>query len=415
MATRHTVVIHKMNIMRIMLSEGSGLTSRQVAGRLGSLGHEVELLSSSQLCLSRFTRHVRAVHPVPRFGADPFAWLDAALKITLDRKADLLFPTQEQVTILSAQLKRLSVPTIVPPFAALRCVQDKVSAYRTLANIGAPQPQTVVLCESADLRRVTNFPVFIKRPISTASSGVRKARSPDELLDAANQLGIGDGELIAQVEVKGPLAMVQAVASGGRLIAHHANLRTKEGVGGGAAIKQSIAIPGLVEILTELISSLQWHGGLSMDLIMGDAGPSIIDVNPRLVEPGNAFFSGVDLVGAMLDLVTSENIRIQPIGRAGVLSHQALLSILGTAKQTGSRLAIVREAVDAHLLRGHYAGSQEELTPIAGDAVAAIPTLAALLATLIHPPLWRKFHGGAVGSYAVTPKAWEEIIQSSVD
>jgi hypothetical protein len=53
--------------MRILLSEGSGLTSRQVAGRLGSLGHEVEILSSSKICLTR---------------------------------ADLLFPTQEQVTVL---------------------------------------------------------------------------------------------------------------------------------------------------------------------------------------------------------------------------------------------------------------------------------------------------------------------------
>jgi hypothetical protein len=42
--------------MRVILTEGSGLTSRQVAQRLGELGHEVELLSSTKLCLSRFTR-----------------------------------------------------------------------------------------------------------------------------------------------------------------------------------------------------------------------------------------------------------------------------------------------------------------------------------------------------------------------
>jgi hypothetical protein len=65
--------------MRILLTEGSGLTSRQVAGRLGALGHEVEILSSAALCLTRFTRHVRAVHAVPRFGLDPFGWLDVAL------------------------------------------------------------------------------------------------------------------------------------------------------------------------------------------------------------------------------------------------------------------------------------------------------------------------------------------------
>jgi glutathione synthase/RimK-type ligase-like ATP-grasp enzyme len=399
--------------MRIMLSEGSGLTSRQVAGRLGNLGHDVELLSSSQVCLSRFTRHVRAVHPVPRFGSDPFGWLDAVLQITKARRADLLFPTQEQVTILSAQEKRLSVPTIVPPFAALRRVQDKVSAYRTLAEIRAPQPHTVVLRESADLENIEAFPVFLKRPISTASSGVRKARTTDELFVAANELGLGADELVAQAHVAGPLVMVQAVAQDGRLIAHHANLRTKEGIGGGAAIKQSIAIPGLVEILIELVSSLRWHGGLALDLILTDRGPTIIDVNPRLVEPGNAIFSGVDLVSAMLDLVTRDEARIQPVGRGGVVSHQALLSILGAAEQTGSRRAIVREAIDAIFLRGPYAESKEELTPIAGDPIAVVPVLAAFLATTLHPPLWRKFHGGAVGTYAVTPKAWKEIIQSA--
>jgi hypothetical protein len=38
------------------------------------------------------------VHDVPRFGLDPFGWLAAAERIAGERKANLLFPTQEQVT-----------------------------------------------------------------------------------------------------------------------------------------------------------------------------------------------------------------------------------------------------------------------------------------------------------------------------
>ncbi len=400
--------------MRIILSEGSGLTSRQTARRLGELGHEVELLSSSKLCLSRFTRHVRAVHPVPNFGSDPFGWLRAAMEIARARRADLLFPTQEQVTILSAQEKRLTVSTIVPPFASLRRVQDKVSACRTLAEIGAPQPKTVEITSAADLERVTDFPVFVKRPISTASSGVRQAKTSDELVIVAKDLGLGSDELIAQEQVVGPLAMVQAVAQHGRLIACHANLRLKEGIGGGAAIKQSVIIPDLADILGRMVSTLEWQGGLSMDLILTDSGAMIIDINPRLVEPANAFFSGVDLVGAMLDLAASGRAKVQPVTRAGILSHQALLSILGVAEQTGSRRAIVREALDAFFLRGAYLGSREELTPIAGDPIAAVPILAALVATSTNPSLWRKFHGEAVGTYAVTPQAWKEIVASAL-
>jgi len=98
---------------------------------------------------------------------------------------------------------------------------------------------------------------------------------------------------------------------------------------------------------------------------------------------------------------------------AGLRTRQTLLAILGAAQQSGSRGAVLREAVDAILARGDYAGSTEELTPIAGDPLAALPVLAALGASLLRPSLWRKFHAGAVGPYAVTPEAWAEILSAA--
>ena len=399
--------------MRILLSEGSGLTSRQVAGRLGSLGHEIEILSSSRICLTRFTRHVRAVHDVPRFGLDPFGWLAAAERIAGERKTDLLFPTQEQVTVLSARRKYLRVATIVPPFASLARVQDKISAFRTLKAIGAPQPQTFVISSADDLGDVATYPIFVKRPVSTASSGVRRATNAQELGAAAREFGLGQSELIAQSQVFGPLAMAQAVADRGRLVAHHACLRLREGVGGGASLKESIALPGLADMLARLVAALDWHGALSMDLIVADSVPVIIDVNPRLVEPANALAAGVDLVAAMLDLAGDAPAQARLAGGAGVRTRQTLLAILGAAERHGARGAVVREAFDAVFARGDYAGSVEELTPVSGDPVAAVPVVAALVASLIYPSLWRKFHAGAVGPYAVTPEAWDEILAAA--
>ncbi|MGJ4942242.1 ATP-grasp domain-containing protein [Bradyrhizobium sp. HKCCYLS1011] len=405
--------------MRILLSEGSGLTSRQVAGRLGALGHEVELLSSSKLCLTRFTRHVRAVHHVPRFGLDPFGWLAAAERIAGERKADLLFPTQEQVTVLSAHRKQLRVSTIVPPFKSLAQVQDKISAFRTLTAIGAPQPQTFVIASPDELDKITTYPVFVKRPVSTASSGVRRASNARELEAAARALGLqsglgqsglGQSGLLVQSQASGPLVMVQAVADQGRLIAHHACLRLREGVGGGASLKQSIALPDLADMLVRLVAALGWHGGLSMDLIVAASGPVIIDVNPRLVEPGNAYAAGVDLVAAMLDLVGGARPAQRPVGRPTVRTRQTLLAILGAAEQSGARRVVLHEAFNAIFARAEYAGTIEELTPVAGDPIAAVPVLAALVACLVRPSLWRRFHAGAVGPYAVTPEAWDEIL-----
>jgi predicted ATP-grasp superfamily ATP-dependent carboligase len=399
--------------MRILLSEGSGLTSRQVAGRLGSLGHEVEILSSSKLCLTRFTRHVKAVHDVPRFGLDPFGWLAAAEHIADQRKADLLFPTQEQVTVLSARRQHLRVASIVPPFASLARVQDKIAALRTLTDVGAPQPQTVVVSTMDDLSDIETYPVFVKRPISTASSGVRRATNPQELEAAGRAFGLGSSELIVQSQATGPLAMVQAVANKGRLVAHHACLRVREGIGGGASLKESIVLPGFAGVLARLVAALDWHGGLSVDVIMTDSGPVIIDVNPRLVEPANAHAAGVDLVAAMLEAAGVSPAEPRPPGVAGVRTRQTLLAILGAAEHLGTRAGVWREARDAICARGDFAGSVEELTPITGDPVAAVPVAVALVALSISPSLWRKFHADAVGPYAVTPKAWSEILAAA--
>lgn len=398
--------------MRVLLSEGSGLTSRQVATRLGVLGHHVEILSSTPFCLTRFTRHVRALHEVPRFADDPLKWFDAANRIAKARAIDVLLPTQEQVAVLSAQRKRLEVPTIVPDFASLCRVQDKIAAWRTLEAAGVPQPASVVVQGRQDLESIPQFPVFVKRPISTASAGVRRATNRDELFAAAMGLGLGTDELLVQTQASGSLAMVQALADRGRLIAHHANLRIVEGIGGGAAVKESVELPTLGTHLERLVQALHWHGPISMDVIVTAEGPLVIDVNPRLVEPVNAQLAGVDLVGAMLELAQQRHPPPLPAGRTGIRSRQLLLGVLGAA-QRGSRRAVLRELFAALGGHGAYEKAVEELTPVGGDPIAALPVVLAVLATLTAPSLWRLFHAGATGPYALTPEAWRKILAAS--
>ena len=56
---------------RILLSEGSSLSSREAITAFGLTGHQVELVSSNPICLGRFSRFVNRVHRVPASGADP--------------------------------------------------------------------------------------------------------------------------------------------------------------------------------------------------------------------------------------------------------------------------------------------------------------------------------------------------------
>jgi methyltransferase (TIGR00027 family) len=388
--------------MRVLLSDGSGLTARQCATRLSNSGHVVEVLAPDPLCLCRFTRHVARVNRVRRYGTDPFGWLEDALRIYEARGFDVLLPTQEQVAVLSFAQDRLDqahVATVVPPFSALAAVQDKISAAATLERLGIPQPPF-----ATDLEDWHRFPAFVKEPIGTASGGVRQVTSPEELRLAAS----GWSGLV-QAAVDGPLVMCQSVFDHGALVAFHSNERTGEGASGGASHKRSISLPEVRHFFEVLAADLDWHGALSADVILGSDGPVLIDINPRLVEPQNAWLAGVDLVGRMMELATGSHPKRQIEGRPGVATHQLLLAVVGAAQHGRGRQGIVDEVVRASRHSGTYRNSTEELTPIVGDARALVPLVTATAALMVAPRTWSWFSTGSVSSYALTDNAWRQI------
>ena len=342
--------------MRVLLTDGSGLTARQAANRLAAAGHVVEALAPDPLCLCRFTRYVSHIHRVPAYGSDPLAWLEAAQATYRSGHFDLLLPTQEQVAVLSLSQDQLAaggVATIVPPFASLAAVQDKICAFSTLSRLGIPQPSTATEAEGW-----TTFPAFVKEPIGTASGGVRRVTTARELRAAA-----AGRSVLIQAAVAGPLAMCQAVFDRGSLVAFHANQRVGEGANGGASHKRSIEVPDLRHWFEVLGDALDWHGALSADVILGESGPVFIDINPRLVEPENAWRSGVDLIGPMMQLALGFHPAEQPASRPGVATHQLLLAILGAAQQGRGRRGVAAELVRAWRKTGPYRDSTEELTP----------------------------------------------------
>jgi hypothetical protein len=402
--------------MRVLLSDGSGLTARQAAAQLADAGHAVEVLSPDRVCLARFTRRVRAVRRVPPYGADPLRWLDAALGVYRTAGMDVLLPTQEQVAVLSAaedQVRAAGVRTAVPSFTALSRVQDKLSAFATLAVCGLPQPEAAVLATPAEVAAWDRFPVFMKLPIGTAMTGVRRVGGRAELAgvlsDARAAGAFDDGGVLAQLPAAGPLVMVQGVFADGALVACHANLRVREGAGGGASHKRSVLLPAVREQLQALGRQLRWHGALSADAILTGQGPSYIDINPRLVEPANALRAGVDLVTPLLELACGVAPPAQPPGRAGVSTHQLLLAVLGAAQRTGRRWPVITELTAAARHGSDYRGSTEELTPVRRDPRAAVPVAMAVAATVIRPAYWRWFTSGSVTSYSLSPAGWRQL------
>ena len=408
--------------MRILLTEGSGLASRQIATRLDELGHDVLVAVSDPLCLARFTRHVRHLVRVPPFGPDPFAWFDAVLERSAALGVEVVFPTQEQVTVLSHELPRLTaagLDTAVPTFSALRAVQDKVSAHATLAEAGVAQPRSLVVRDPSSLGSWTAFPCYVKAALGTASSGVRRVDDAPQLAEAARSL-LGDGPspdraVLVQEGAAGTLVMAQSVFDRGVLVAFGVNERVCEGVNGSASVKRSTDLPELADALERLGRWLSWHGALSVDAIVTTDGPVVIDVNPRLVEPANAVAAGTDLVAALLAVATGATPvpdRGSP-ARVGVTTHQLLMAVLGAAQRTGRRRDVAAEVFEGLAHRGVYAGSREELLPPRGDwRTVALPVLATA-ATLARPASFRWFTEGAVAGYALSPEGWRALCDTA--
>src|SRR5439155_25036612 len=213
-------------------------------------------------------------------------------------------------------------------------------------GLGVPHPHAS-LVNARGLATWDRVPAFVKPPIGTAPTGGRDVSTAADLPALASSWEaeglFGDGKVLVQTPAAGPLVMVQAVFCNGRLIAAHTNRRVREGARGGASHKRSMDLPEVRNHLQILGRSLGWHGALSMDAILTDDGPSYIDVNPRLVEPANAWRAGVDLVALMLDLARGAEPAVQPPGRPDVATHQLLLAVLGTAQRQETRRAVAAE------------------------------------------------------------------------
>src|ERR1700675_5059509 len=92
---------------KILLSEGSSLSSREAITALGLAGHRIELVSSNPMSLGRFSGFVRKFPRAPASGADPDGYLAAVIDIVKAEKIDALIPVHEQAYLFAAARQKL--------------------------------------------------------------------------------------------------------------------------------------------------------------------------------------------------------------------------------------------------------------------------------------------------------------------
>ena len=414
-----------MSAVRVLLSEGSSLTAREVVTCLGPAGHHLEVLDPDAWCVARFSRWVRAVHRCPPAGADPLGYLDALGEVLVRRRIDVLLPTHEQAWLFAHARGLPGDPRELPGDTGgllgdgvrvalataemFERVQSKVACAALLDELGLPQPRWRRIDAREDAAGVP-FPYWLKRAFSTAGQGVREVldtRSREAALDAL--LSAGE-PLLLQEHARGQYGQAQALFDHGRMVAVHTSVQRGAGVGGSAAARLSVDHPAARAHVAQLGDALAWHGGLTLDYLHVDGAPQYIECNPRTVEPGNATASGVNLPDLQVRLSLGESLPGPPrIGRAGVRTHGTIALLLGAAAGGASRTALLRALRDALMHRDLYAGSSEQLTPVLRDPPSLAPAAVVAARLLSSPRRAGAIAARAVASYSIGPGAIDTV------
>jgi hypothetical protein len=229
---------------------------------------------------------------------------------------DVLLPTHEQGLLFAKVRDRINgrIAVALPSFRQLlhRAQQGRFSADCLIA-FDLPQPPTRILKSQSEPRGARrDFGRGEKRSVGTASRGIWFVQNESELASRAARDRHEAAALTkcwCRKGYRAPRRRRSQYSLRGRLLGFHVLRAVAPGItAANVAIKESVHARPCVSHLEKLGAIVDWHGGLSADYIMPDDGtaPRLIDCNPRLVEPFNAWASGTDLVTQLLRVSLGE-------------------------------------------------------------------------------------------------------------
>jgi predicted ATP-grasp superfamily ATP-dependent carboligase len=191
------------------------------------------------------------------------------------------------------RLERRDIAVIGSTSSAVRIASDKAQLPARLTRVGLRHPTTSLVNSLSDARaagRRTGYPLVVKPSRGAGCRGVRLVRDPAGLADAvrAARAANGGGRLLVQSYVPGRSVSVSLLADG-----RHARplaVNTQRMRAGGAFTYQGGTTPlaqpmfdaaagAAVRVCTSICGL---RGYVGVDLVMTDAGPVVIEVNPRL-------------------------------------------------------------------------------------------------------------------------------------
>ena len=407
--------------LKILFTEGSSTSSREALYCLGP-HHKIDIMDPSPFCQSRFSRFVRRWHRCPSYSREPLDYLRFLVRLLRSERYDVIFPTHEQVYLLSrvkSELQSLAGLT-VPDFDSLEKIYDKASFSRLLNGLDLPQPETVIVRSRDELERSWDFPRYIKLAHGTAGQGVwfvENSQQLHEILDQCEEAGLLDGkqEFLVQKPIAGTQRDVGGVFQNGRFVTGGSCEGLVVGVGGASMQRVGTHRPEMLEHLRRVAAHLQWQGPLSL-AAMYDAKAdryNYLEAGPRIGETVPALISGANVCQLVVDMSGNEPVDCEWITKSGIRTHQTFLILVSKALEGDGRRDILAELWRACRGKGMYAMSEDELTRPREDWLSLVPATAVTLLLLAYPPAARLLVRKTVENYALPGDSAQRIRQLS--
>ncbi len=408
--------------LKILFTEGSSTSAREALYCLGPQ-HAIDILDPSPFCQCRFSRFVRRWHRCPSYAADPLGYLRFLVRLLRREKYDVLFPTHEQVYLLSRVAERLRklVALTVPDFSALSRLYDKASFVRLLDEVGLPGPETVIVRGREELEQNWDFPRYVKLSHGTAGQGVWRVENSEQLRTIADQCersGVFDAQ--QEILVQQPIRGIQRDAGGifqhGRMVTGGSCEGIMVGVGGASMQRIGTQRMEMIEHVRRVGEHLGWHGPLGLAAIYDPEYDAYyyLESCPRIGEAVPGLLAGVNTCEIVVQMALEEQIQDMPLTREGVRSHQSFLILVTKALAGAGRLSIFRELWRALLGKGMYEQSEDELTRPGEDWLSLVPATAVTLLLLAYPNAAHLLVKRTVANYSL-PGSSAQLIERIPD
>lgn len=295
-----------MDILRILLTN-SGRRTYMVenliqSATLRQIAVDIHVTDTSLDTASFWVNQSIIHHITPRVSENPLAYQNEIIKICKQGSIDLLIPLMDYELPLLADIKedllKLGTVVVVSIREVVDMCLDKVKMYEYCCQNNILTPQIY------DSNSSITFPVIYKKRFGSGSVGLKILNHKSELKDHK------DEDEIYQQYIKGQEYGLD-IFNDFKGNFQYCSIRKKLSMRAGETDKAEVFHDEKIWNYGKTLGSTIGHvGNMDADIILDDEGLIyLIDLNPRF--GGGypfSFFSGVDGIGAILDMYMGKSV-----------------------------------------------------------------------------------------------------------